>query len=1283
MGNPIKGTNVFGPVVPFNTDDIYASHKATYGQGGWRTAKNLTERNAILSDRREDLMIVAVEDNSFTNSTSGAAFYLLDIHHNASTSTSLMDNNNWVLLNFGYGGDGWIFPPPPQSVYQGKRGQRSFDDVYLYICVEDNLWKRVAIDWFIDNGTAGFSGGTSGLNFGDVPVWGTNGQWNYELVVKNIEAIDSTAGNLLVTFTNNFQKIIEVGGDRWILPAPLSSVWPGEAGDRSYDDNYFYVCIQDNLWKRSAFDFFIFGGSTSGGGGSFFSLPNGYVPIWNSTLGNWQFNKVVSNVYYNGTNNQLNVQFTNNYTTAFSIDVIDLLSQLSDVQINNATSGDILAYDGNKWINQLFPGVKWTLPAPLTSTYAGKKGELSYDDDFIYVCIETNTWKRINIDYFVFSASTAGGFNLPFGSVPFWNGMSYDTTLAVKSVVPTIHLGEYGELVTYTNGSNSFIPFGTAASGNIVLNLSNLADVQVNVSSSSGIGQYLKWNGTKWVNSKVVDSTTAGNGLRVVGGLVELGGTLNKNTVINGTNFNLTFNVNDFIVNSGTNSTIFKMKNIEKFKINYNGIGFNTKSNSNTFGYFKTDTLSSNRFYQLPDKSGTVAMLSDIGNLATYGSNGLTKTGNTFQLGGTLQQDTFIFGAHNFTFAGLNQVNSFLTSQFVTSVSTSNFYSELYLNSGQSQIRFKNKNTNNEGQFIVNDTNSIMDYNAYRIILNTNGIGLTTNSGSLSNTAYLKTSNITVNRTYQFPDKAGTFAMLSDITGGGGSSTTAGNGLSFSGNKIIIGGTLDRNTNINTDYNIFTISNGSNISADFSNNTLKSFTNTTSVNYGDYKLVDSTTVVTIDWNNKILYDSTGVNGSILWSDRILADTTYTASLDWNARNLYPAGSADKVLDWNTQELVSLTGNDVTLNWSNRQTFNSSNLITIDWENGTLYNQGGNISLNWEGHVLNDYDGQITIDYLNKQTYNSSNLITIDWEIGALYNQGGNISLDWEGHIMNDYDGNASLDANNRLASDENGQFSILWNNRSLNVALNNIRSLDWSNRTLYSESSGAEVLSLDWNNRQLNSVDGNVILNYSSSSSGLTYEADYSNDFVDRSLIDKGYLDNRLSNISSNQYVQTVTQTVVGNGTSQVETSLLSSSAGNVGSKIILANTLNVGDTIKLKAKGFLNVTSTGTFTFNIKLGATILASRNSIVISNPKTNQLFDMDFEFVVRAVGSSGKILGNGELFISSGNYATPTVAEFVMINAATIDTTTNQTLDFTVSWSSGFNGNLNTTTAYIKK
>jgi hypothetical protein len=58
----IKGTNVIGPVVPFDTTDTHASHEALYGKGGYRTVADTTERDAIPSARREAGMLVYVTD---------------------------------------------------------------------------------------------------------------------------------------------------------------------------------------------------------------------------------------------------------------------------------------------------------------------------------------------------------------------------------------------------------------------------------------------------------------------------------------------------------------------------------------------------------------------------------------------------------------------------------------------------------------------------------------------------------------------------------------------------------------------------------------------------------------------------------------------------------------------------------------------------------------------------------------------------------------------------------------------------------------------------------------------------------------------------------------------------------------------------------------------------------------------------------------------------------------------------------------------------------------------
>ena len=56
----LSGTNVAAIVVPFTTEDSYATHEDTYGRGGFRSVATLAERNAISTDRRKNGMFVYV-----------------------------------------------------------------------------------------------------------------------------------------------------------------------------------------------------------------------------------------------------------------------------------------------------------------------------------------------------------------------------------------------------------------------------------------------------------------------------------------------------------------------------------------------------------------------------------------------------------------------------------------------------------------------------------------------------------------------------------------------------------------------------------------------------------------------------------------------------------------------------------------------------------------------------------------------------------------------------------------------------------------------------------------------------------------------------------------------------------------------------------------------------------------------------------------------------------------------------------------------------------------------
>lgn len=56
----IQGTNVAAPVVPFTTEDIYATHDAKYGKGGYRSVQTYADLATITENRLEEGMAVYV-----------------------------------------------------------------------------------------------------------------------------------------------------------------------------------------------------------------------------------------------------------------------------------------------------------------------------------------------------------------------------------------------------------------------------------------------------------------------------------------------------------------------------------------------------------------------------------------------------------------------------------------------------------------------------------------------------------------------------------------------------------------------------------------------------------------------------------------------------------------------------------------------------------------------------------------------------------------------------------------------------------------------------------------------------------------------------------------------------------------------------------------------------------------------------------------------------------------------------------------------------------------------
>ena len=62
----LKGVNIPSTIVPFTTDDTYATHDAIYGKGGFRSVRTLADRDNIPLARRSVGMLVYVISEDIT-----------------------------------------------------------------------------------------------------------------------------------------------------------------------------------------------------------------------------------------------------------------------------------------------------------------------------------------------------------------------------------------------------------------------------------------------------------------------------------------------------------------------------------------------------------------------------------------------------------------------------------------------------------------------------------------------------------------------------------------------------------------------------------------------------------------------------------------------------------------------------------------------------------------------------------------------------------------------------------------------------------------------------------------------------------------------------------------------------------------------------------------------------------------------------------------------------------------------------------------------------------------
>jgi hypothetical protein len=138
-----------------------------------------------------------------------------------------------------------------------------------------------------------------------------------------------------------------------------------------------------------------------------------------------------------------------------------------------------------------------------------------------------------------------------------------------------------------------------------------------------------------------------------------------------------------------------------------------------------------------------------------------------------------------------------------------------------------------------------------------------------------------------------------------------------------------------------------------------------------------------------------------------------------------------------------------------------------------------------------------------------------------------------------------------------------------------------------------------------------------------------------------------------------------------VETTLIGASTGSM---TIATGDFSVGKAVRIKAAGYLSA-GTGSPTLQIRIkddGGNVFFDSGAFAIPGAPTNAYWELELVLTVRSLGNPGTIKGQGRVLWGATNVS-PLIEFTPMTAAASINTTSDRTINLTAQWGTASSSN----------